>query len=321
MKSGKSLVHRAAPGLIPVAVLLAGLALASCSSGSTASSAVGAPHAGVQNAPAGAAGAGAAAPGSSRASSGASGRAGPGADGQVRLASSGDIVYTANLTVRVADVTAADAQAKNIVTAAGGYVSGESLSIDRSDPARSTGTLQLQVPAVPYSSYSGALDRLGGLGTRVSQAQQAQDITSDVADVSSRVASDQSAIAELRDLLGRASSVGDVLNIQEQINQQESDLESLQARQRALSHEVSYATVSLYLTTSPPAAKHPAHHSRGSGFAVGLSGGWHALRLVGAGLFTGFGAVLPFAVLLAAAGYLGYRGRRMLARRRARAAE
>lgn len=306
------------PTVLPVMLALAGLALAGCSSGTSSGTAgtsaarpAGAPNAAPK----------AAAPGSGAASSGTSGRTSSRANGQVRLAASGEIIYTATLTVRVANVVSADTAAKNIVTGAGGYVSGENLSIDHSDPARSTGSLQLEVPAVPYSSYSGVLGRLGGLGTKVSQQQQAQDVTSDVADVNSRVASDQSAIAQMRDLLARASSVSDVLNIQDQINQQESDLESLEARQRALNHEVSYATVSLYLTTSPPPAKHPAHHrSHGSGFVQGLSGGWHALRVVASGLFTGLGAVLPFAALIALAGYLAYRGRRALARRRARAA-
>ena len=321
MRRGSSLWPGALPGVL--ALGLAGLALAGCSSGATSgtsSGAAGAPAAHRPGAPNAAPKA--AAPGSGAASSGASGQGSSGTNGQVRLAASGEIVYTAMLTVRVASVVTADTAAKSIVTGAGGYVSAEDLSIDHSDPARSTANLQLQVPAVPYSGYSGTLGRLSGLGTRVSQQQQAQDVTSDVADVNSRVASDQAAIAQLRGLLARTSSVSDVLNIQEQINQQESDLESLEARQRALSHEVSYATVSLYLTTSPPPAKHPAHRrSHGAGFVQGLSGGWHALRVVAAAIFTGFGAVLPFVLPIAAVGYLGYRGRRMLARRRARAAE
>ena len=314
MRMGIGLGPRTLPAVL-VALPLAVTALAGCSGG-TSNSAASAP--GVRQAPAPNPAARAAAPNSAaRAAAPGSTATGSGTGSQARLAASSDIVYTATLTVRAANVSTADAQAKDIVTGMGGYVSGETTAIDPSHPAWSTATLELKVPV---ASYATALSRLGaGLGTETSLHQQAQDVTQDVADVSSRVASDQASIAQLRGLLDRASSVGDVLNIQGQISQQESDLESLEARQRALSHEVSYATVSLQLVTVPPPARQH-RRSHGSGFVQGLSGGWHALRLVGSGLFTGFGAVLPFAVLIAAAGYLGYRGRRMWARRRARAA-
>lgn len=316
MKTGIGLAPRALPvvlAALPLAVTA--LALAGCS-GATSSGAGSAPgvrHAGVPNPEA------AGAPNAAAKAAPGSARAGSGSGSQARLASSSNIVYTAALTVRAANVSSADTQAKAIATGMGGYVSGETTAIDPSHPARSTVGLQLKVPV---ASYSTALHQLAtSLGTETSLHQQAQDVTQDVADVNSRVASDQASIAQLRGLLDRAASVSDVLNIQGQITQQESDLESLEARQRALSHEVSYATVSLQLVTVPPPVQQQHHRSHGSGFVRGLTGGWHALRVVASGLFTGFGAVLPFAVFIAAAGYLGYRGRRALIRRRARAAE
>lgn len=319
MKRGTGLAPIALPA---VSLALAGLALAGCSSGGTTTSASGAAarQAGAPNAPAKAAVPGAPRAGSGLSSSGtsSSGASGQGPDSRIKLAASSDIVYTATLAVRTANVRSADGKAKDIVTGMRGYVSGETTSINQAHPAQSTATLQLKVPV---DSYAGVLKALAsGLGTQTSLQQQAQDVTGDVADVNSRVASDQSAITQLRGLLDRASSVSDVLSIQNQINQQESDLESLQARQRALSHEIAYATVTLQLSgTALPPAQHEQPHR--SGFIQGLSGGWHALRVVAAGLFTGFGAVLPFAVILAAVGYLAYRWRRLVARRRAGTAE
>lgn len=300
--------------LAALPLAMTALALAGCS-GVTSSGAGSAPGVRQAGAPNPAAKAGA--PDAAAKAAPGPARAGSASGSQARLASSSNIVYTAALTVRAANVSSADSQAKAIATGMGGYVSGETTAIDPSHPAQSTVGLQLKVPV---ASYSTALHRLAtSLGTETSLHQQAQDVTQDVADVNSRVASDQASIAQLRGLLDRAASVSDVLNIQGQISQQESDLESLEARQRALSHEVSYATVSLQLVTVPPPVQQH-HRSPGSGFVRGLTGGWHALRVVASGLFTGFGAVLPFAVFIAAAGYIGYRGRRALARRRARAA-
>jgi Domain of unknown function (DUF4349) len=231
----------------------------------------------------------------------------------IPLAAGSDIIYTASLTVRARDVSQEETRAQEIVNATGGYVSSESSSIDPAHPARSTASLVLKIPV---DAYPATLNKLASaLGTQVSLEQQAQDVTETVADVSSRVGSAQAAIAQLRTLLGRATSVGDLLNIQGQISQQESALESLQAQQRALNHETAYATVSLQLTgMQVPVKRKPHHHS--SGFVRGLSAGWRALRSFGTGLLAVVGALIPFAVFIAAGGYLVYRGRRWLQRRR-----
>ena len=50
--------------------------------------------------------------------------------------------------------------------------------------------------------------------------------------------------------------------------------------------------------------------------AGGFSAGWHALRVAVSWTLAFLGAIAPFAVVLAVAGYLVYRGRRRLTRRR-----
>lgn len=247
--------------------------------------------------------------------------AGPGrgrSRGAVPLSAGSDIIYTASLTVRARDVAQADSRAQQIVTDVGGYVSSETTSIDPSHPARSTASLELKIPV---SAYPAALDKLGTeLGTRMSLRQQAQDVTETVADTRSRVMSAEAAIAQLRMLLRRASSIADLLNIQEQISQQESSLESLQAQQRALDRETTYATVSLQITAHPAQSAKPKRHSHHAGFIGGLKTGWRALREFGNGLLTVLGAAIPFAALIAVAAYLAYRYRRWLFRRRTPAA-
>jgi hypothetical protein len=224
------------------------------------------------------------------------------------------IVYTASLTVRARDVSRAAGQAARIVAAAGGYVSSENTLLDRAHPEQSTVNLELKIPAAAYPVILGTLST--ALGTRISMSQQAQDVTQTVADVTSRVTSAQAAITQLRALLARAGSVGDLLTVQNQIDQEESDLESLQSRERALSHETSYATVTLMLVSKPRAVV-KGHPKLAGGFLGGLEAGWHGLRVLVSLLLTGVGAALPFAGLAAVAGYCAYRARRWLLRRRA----
>jgi len=159
-----------------------------------------------------------------------------------------------------------------------------------------------------------------GLGTQLSLQQQAQDVTQQVADVSSRVTSDEAAIAQLRGLLAHAGSVADLLNVQNQINSEESDLESMQAQQKALSQETSYATVTVTLVGPQVVVKPkpPAKAAPPPGFARALSGGAHALHVVVSWLLTIIGAVAPFAAVVAVIGGLVWWGRRRGSRRRPR---
>jgi hypothetical protein len=220
------------------------------------------------------------------------------------------IIYTANLTIRTQNVTVAADRATGIVTAAGGYVSSEQSSINPADRARSLVTLQLKIPVTVYPSTLRTLSAV--LGTQTALAQHARDVTGQVADVTSRVTSAQDAITQLQALLKRAGTVSSLLSVQEQINNQEARLEALQAQQRALARETSYATVSVTLLGQHRAAAAAQRKSRG--FLAGLGAGWRGLRLAFSWLLTVLGTVLPFALVVIAVGAAGYAARRPLRR-------
>ncbi len=235
-----------------------------------------------------------------------------GAGATARLAPASSIIYTAELTVRAASVSSATTRAAQIAQSAGGYVSSETASADPGHPSRATASVQLKIPV---TAYPATLSQLAGrLGTQLSLRQQAQDVTQQVADVSSQVTSDQAAIAQLRALLSHAGSVGDLLSVQNQINAEESSLEQMQAQQRALSHETSYATVTL--TILGPAARPAVHSKAPPSLAGGLSAGWHALRIAASWTLAFLGVVAPFVAVVVVAGFGIYRGRRWLIRRR-----
>jgi hypothetical protein len=215
--------------------------------------------------------------------------------------------------VRSAHLTQAAARATQLARAAGGYVSSENTALNRAHPDRSTVSLQLKIPASAYQATLGALSTQ--LGARLAMSQHAQDVTQTVADVTSRVTSEEAAISQLRSLLRHAGSVSGLLTVQNQINAEESALESLLARQRALGHETSFGTVTLLLV-APSAPAHHKKHPAAGGFIGGLKAGWHGLVRVVTVLLTAAGAALPFAVILALLGYAIYRSRRWLFRRR-----
>ena len=303
----------AAAGLvIGGAALAGGMLLAGCS-GSSSSSASSAAEGAAASIPSASA---AALPATGRAAAQAPGIAAGSSGGvgtTVRLAPASDIIYTAQLSVRAQNVSTAVDKAAQITEGVGGYVSNETASADPDHPSQATATVQLKIPVV---SYPATLSQLAGaLGTQLSLQEQAQDVTEQVADVNSQVASYEAAIAQLRALLSHAGSVGDLLSVQSQINDEESALEAMQAQQRALSHQTSYATVTLTILgpRATPVVRPP---KATPSLAGGLGAGWHALKVTVSWILAFLGAVAPFAAITAIAAYVIYRARRWMIRRR-----
>ena len=301
--------------------IIGGCGLAGCS-GSESSSAASSPGdaAGLPAAGSAQGAAKAAAAPAFGADSGASGASGgaagtPDSASAAKLIPSAEsIIYTAQLSVRAKNVSTALGQATQIVAAAGGYVASETASNDPDHPASATATVTFKIPVAAYqqtlASLSGA-----SVGTQLSLHQQAQDVTQQVADVASQVTSDEDAIAQLRVLLKDAGLGRALLQVQDQINTDEGDLEAMEAQQRALDHEVSYATVTVTIAGPKAVVKpKPKKASTPPGLVSGGTGGWHAFTLTIDWILAIIGAVAPFAAALAVLAALVWWVRRRLRR-------
>jgi len=223
------------------------------------------------------------------------------------------IVYTAAISIRTRDVAATARQITSIAESAGGYISAENAGSASSGGTGETIGITLKIP-VP--SYPAVLAQLSSpaLGKQLSMNQHASDVTQQVANVSSLVTSQQDAIGALEGLLSHAGSVADLLQVQQQISADETNLNSLLAQQRALNGETSYATVTMTLVSPHVVVLHkPARHT----FVTGLLAGWRSLRHAAGWVATALGAALPFLAIIAALGAAGYAAWRRRLRRRA----
>ncbi len=90
--------------------------------------------------------------------------------------------------------------------------------------------------------------------------------------------------------------------IEGELSTRESTLESMQAQLKSLDDQVALATLTVTLTApgAPTPARKPV--SADTGFLAGLGHGWHAFVAALVVALTVLGALLPFAVLLAAVG-------------------
>ncbi|WP_158558197.1 DUF4349 domain-containing protein [Spongiactinospora gelatinilytica] len=202
------------------------------------------------------------------------------------------VIYVSEMGVKVKDVPAAAEKAKQIVTAAQGHLSKEeSDSFGKRD---ASARLEFKVPP---PAYPGVLARLGKeLGDRESLRQGTEDVTEEVADVESRLASSKSALESLRALLKRADTIGEVLQVEREINEREADLESLQARQKSLAERTSMGTITLHLFG--PASSAPKRADDPSGFAAGLRSGWHGLADFVKVVLTLVGVLVPWLIVI-----------------------
>lgn len=219
-----------------------------------------------------------------------------------------DVVTTAK--IRIAEMTVAVGRDGSVSTAAGRAESiaitsgGEVDADDRTSGPHPTATLVLRVPP---DQLDDALNRLSALGVEKSRHSTTRDVTARVADVTSRVASAEGSIARLRQLYRSATKVPDVIAIENELATRESDLEALQAQQRALAADTTTARITLTLirqSAPPPPPPPPAHHR--SGFIGGLLNGWDAFRDGADALATAAGAVLPFLAVIVVL-FIGWR--------------
>jgi hypothetical protein len=140
----------------------------------------------------------------------------------------------------------------------------------------------------------------GGVGKEISRAATAQDVTGDLADLQSRVATQRASVARIRALLAKAGSLRDVVLLESEVTKREAELEALQARQAALADRADLATLTVDLRTSVAAAAVRAEER--SAFLTGLDGGWQALVASTGVVLTILGGLLPFAVVAALVG-------------------
>ncbi len=190
------------------------------------------------------------------------------------------LVRTASLELTTPNVADLISQVRVITQGAAGYTGQESTQEKRA-------TINVVVPS---ERLDGVLDQLGKLGKQIRREVTATDVTEQLVDVDSRLATQKASVERIRALLARATSVSEITSVESELTSREAELESLQKRRESLAGSVAMSTISVQIKAEAVAA---AEESRG-GFFGGLTDGWDAFLTFGGGLLTVIGAMAPF---------------------------
>jgi hypothetical protein len=210
------------------------------------------------------------------------------------------LIRTGELTVRVRDVRTAADEAARLAAGAGGSVTSEERSSAGEDGSA------VVVLRIPPRTFDATLSRLSGLGEEVDRRLGTEDVTEQVVDLDSRIATQRASVARVRALLDEADDLGEVVQIEGELTRRTADLESLEARLAALEEQVDLSTITVRLhgQDAPVAAG-----AGPRGFRDGLAAGWDALVTLTRAAGLTAGALLPFAPLLLVGAAVVWRSR------------
>jgi hypothetical protein len=174
---------------------------------------------------------------------------------QVRLVDLGNrIVRTATIDLEVGEGGLNDTvnRATDVVTRAKGIYVGSSTSLPDGDPASGQVTFR-----VPVDAFEPVLRELKGLGTYRGERSSTEDVTTRYVDLNGQLAAWRAQERVYLRLLDRAKSVTDVIAVQNQLQQVQSNIERLQGQLDHLEDQSSFSTVVLRLTEPGAAAGEP----------------------------------------------------------------
>jgi hypothetical protein len=178
---------------------------------------------------------------------------------QVRLVDlSNRIVRTANVDLEVGRgrLNATINQATDVVRRAKGTYVGSSTAVPSGQPASGQVTFR-----VPVDAFEPVLRELKGLGTYRGEKSSTDDVTNQYIDLNGQLAAWRAQERVYLRLLDRARSVTDVIAVQNQLQQVQSNIERLQGQLNYLEDQSSFSTIVLQL--SEPGAAGPAGEPSG----------------------------------------------------------
>jgi uncharacterized protein DUF4349 len=221
------------------------------------------------------------------------------------------VVKTGSLNLQVArgQVQSTVTKLITLTTTMGGYVSQSRTDNEFGQPS---GGLTIRIPVNRFDQTVSSAEQLGHV---VSLTTNAHDVTGQVVDLGAQVAALQQTRATYLTILGRATTIGATLEVQQRVDAVQQQIQEIQGELKVLRNQSADGTLTVDISQVGSKAKVVTHHKQG-----GIGKAWHSsVSRFNRGFDAIVGALGPLllAVLVLAAlagiGRLGYRGVRRVA--------
>ena len=186
------------------------------------------------------------------------------------------VIRHADLDIRVSNVEKSEKEVANIVTAVGGYTEKASSS----DLASTHPVLTLAL-RVPVGSFEATISKFEILGVRLSKTISSDDVTGQLVDMDARLRTLRAQEDVYRDMLKNRTQLEDVFNIQSQLRDVRTQIETISGERKSQAGLASLSTINLTLEQNAVVGTVPADPNW---FAMTLteasSGAGSAFRLI-----------------------------------------
>jgi len=154
------------------------------------------------------------------------------------------VIKDTNLSMVVTDVPGTVAQIETIATTNGGYMVDANVNIPE---GAATGYITLRVPEAKRTESLSAIKKLGVKVT--SESTSGSDVTDQYVDTDARLATLNATKTKFESILNSAIKVQDILEVQREIINLQSQIDSLKGQQKYLEQSAKLSRISLNLST------------------------------------------------------------------------
>ncbi len=207
------------------------------------------------------------------------------------------VIITGSMYMTVEDPIVAADRAAGIVKNAGGRVDARS---ETAPDERNGGSAWLTL-RIPSNRLDGVVEDLRGLGTVDQFSTDSYDVTTQVIDLEAQISTLRASTGRIEALLLEAKDISDIITLENELDNRQARLESLEAHKRGLDDQVSMSTLDVSLTTEPVVI---IEEEGPENFWDALVSGWEALVGFLAGAAIVLGVMLPWLALIGVLGLM-----------------
>lgn len=199
------------------------------------------------------------------------------------------IIKNGEMSIQVGDIKKAQNQVNDILKKNNAYIQNEKFRNTDMDE-----NLDLTI-RVPHKDFDALINSFSdGIGSVLNKNISSDDVTEEYTDVSIKLANKKIYIEKYRDMLRKAATTKDMLEIQENIRELEDEIDVAEGRLRFIDDRVNYSTLNLSIFKEKVRSSTTSNIGFGSRFVDSITEGWNTF----VGFFLGLTSLWPFFLLI-----------------------